>query len=331
MLSDRVQRQIDRLLDQAEEAIALRQWADLRAHCEVVLNLDPDNSDAAQYLALAEKSSATAVVSNNLDLLEPSEDPTPEFEGDTSVPVAPPDATSEAVLVTNPIDPRTSGSRVRELMVANTKLAREQSDTPEARLSRDIRKQREASRASRGQVRKQVRERLDQASKPRSRNDVRKQREASDRSRRQVRKQVQERISQASKPRSRNLDSHTGRSPADSQTFFNQLIGTAGRINRMGYLIRILASTVVAYVAVVLMGTESLGGPIGFAVYIAVLVVAFCSAVRRFHDINWGGISILLLFIPLVNIVIAFMLIFRSGTRGTNDYGNEPEGLTVGF
>ena len=47
MLSDRVQRQIDRLLDQAEKAIALRQWEDLRATCEVVLNLDRDNSDAA--------------------------------------------------------------------------------------------------------------------------------------------------------------------------------------------------------------------------------------------------------------------------------------------
>jgi ankyrin repeat protein len=59
MLSDRVQRQVDRLLDEAEEAIALRQWEDLRATCEVVLNLDPDNSDAPSYIALADKSLGT--------------------------------------------------------------------------------------------------------------------------------------------------------------------------------------------------------------------------------------------------------------------------------
>jgi hypothetical protein len=34
-----------------------------------------------------------------------------------------------------------------------------------------------------------------------------------------------------------------------------------------------------------------------------------------------GGASILLLFIPFVNIVIAFMLLFHSGTRGTNNHG----------
>ena len=76
MLSDRVQRQVDRLLDQAEEAIALRQWEELRATCEVVLNLDPDNSDAAGYLALADKSLATEVVSDSSEVIEASPDET---------------------------------------------------------------------------------------------------------------------------------------------------------------------------------------------------------------------------------------------------------------
>jgi ankyrin repeat protein len=70
MPSDRVQRQIDRLLDQAEEAIALRQWEDLRAHCEVVLNLDPDNSDATSYIALADRSLAADVVPGRPDIME---------------------------------------------------------------------------------------------------------------------------------------------------------------------------------------------------------------------------------------------------------------------
>ena len=76
MLSDRIQRQIDRLVDQADQAIALRQWEELRATCEVVLNLDPDNSDAAGYLALADKSLATEVVSDSSEVIEASPDET---------------------------------------------------------------------------------------------------------------------------------------------------------------------------------------------------------------------------------------------------------------
>jgi len=74
MPSERVQRQIVRLLDQAEEAIALWQWEDLRATCEVVLSLDPENSDATRYLALAQKSLTTDVVSDSLDVIEASPD-----------------------------------------------------------------------------------------------------------------------------------------------------------------------------------------------------------------------------------------------------------------
>ena len=91
-----------------------------------------------------------------------------------------------------------------------------------------------------------------------------------------------------------------------------------------------IGMTVAAYIAVLFMGAGLSGTLIGVVLYIAVLVVGFCTAVRRFHDFNWGGASVLLLLIPLVNIVIIFVLLFRSGTRGTNDYGNEPDGLAIG-
>jgi len=76
MLNDRVQRQIDRLVDQAQDAIALGQWEELRATCEVVLSLDPENSDATRYLSLADKSLATDVVSGDSDIIEASPDET---------------------------------------------------------------------------------------------------------------------------------------------------------------------------------------------------------------------------------------------------------------
>ena len=55
MASERVQRQIDRLLDQAEAAIATSDWATVGDRARNVLRLDPDNSDALSYLATAER------------------------------------------------------------------------------------------------------------------------------------------------------------------------------------------------------------------------------------------------------------------------------------
>ncbi|MFN0071154.1 MAG: serine/threonine-protein kinase, partial [Chloroflexota bacterium] len=53
MLSERTQRQIDRLLDQAEEAIAQLNWSVVRDRALAVLALDPENVDARNYVDAA--------------------------------------------------------------------------------------------------------------------------------------------------------------------------------------------------------------------------------------------------------------------------------------
>ena len=55
MASERIQRQIDRLLDQVEEAISQRKWPVARDNAQDVLALDPENSDARAYLAAAKR------------------------------------------------------------------------------------------------------------------------------------------------------------------------------------------------------------------------------------------------------------------------------------
>ena len=55
MVSERVQRQIERLLDEAEEAIARYDWEAVRQAAQAVIRLDPENSDALAYLAAAER------------------------------------------------------------------------------------------------------------------------------------------------------------------------------------------------------------------------------------------------------------------------------------
>ena len=55
MASERIQRRIDRLLDQAEEAMDRSDWESVRDHAKVALGLDPENTDALAFLASVEQ------------------------------------------------------------------------------------------------------------------------------------------------------------------------------------------------------------------------------------------------------------------------------------
>ena len=60
MPSERIQRQIDRLLDEAEAAFARREWAAVRDCAQDILKLDPENSDALTFLSAAQRGLAIA-------------------------------------------------------------------------------------------------------------------------------------------------------------------------------------------------------------------------------------------------------------------------------
>ena len=111
---------------------------------------------------------------------------------------------------------------------------------------------------------------------------------------------------------------------------FKELVGVDGRINRLGYLSRVVLASVAQGVAF----GALLIGPIGLAIfvvlYIPAIVVGFCTTVRRVHDFGSSGWLILWVAFPFVNIIIAFMLLFRSGTQGPNNHGDRPDGLHVG-
>ena len=53
MVSERIQRQIDRFLDEAEEAVTRGDWALAEDRAGKVLALDPENADALTYAAAA--------------------------------------------------------------------------------------------------------------------------------------------------------------------------------------------------------------------------------------------------------------------------------------
>ena len=55
MASDRMQRRIDRILDQIEDAADRRDWAAVRQGAQDVLIFDPENADALDFLAAAQR------------------------------------------------------------------------------------------------------------------------------------------------------------------------------------------------------------------------------------------------------------------------------------
>jgi class 3 adenylate cyclase len=78
MPSERIQRQIDRLLDEAEAALARFEWDSVRAQANAVLALDPNNADARTFLDAAVRAGAGA--------------PPPMPSGPAGTPEAPPSA-----------------------------------------------------------------------------------------------------------------------------------------------------------------------------------------------------------------------------------------------
>ena len=57
MASERIQRRIDLLLDEADQAVSKSDWVTVADRAQNVLALDPDNKDAATFVAAADRAS----------------------------------------------------------------------------------------------------------------------------------------------------------------------------------------------------------------------------------------------------------------------------------
>jgi hypothetical protein len=51
MASERIRRQIERLLDEADQAVTKRDWPTVRECAHDILNLEPENREATIFLA----------------------------------------------------------------------------------------------------------------------------------------------------------------------------------------------------------------------------------------------------------------------------------------
>jgi len=108
------------------------------------------------------------------------------------------------------------------------------------------------------------------------------------------------------------------------------LFTTQGRANRAWYLWHILLDDVAIFTAG--FGLLALGAFTGNPLFIAPAVGAFvggiwagiCVTVKRLHDLDRPGWHWWLLAVPLYNIYLGFVLLFKKGTDGQNQFGWNP-------
>jgi len=105
---------------------------------------------------------------------------------------------------------------------------------------------------------------------------------------------------------------------------------TRGRTNRLKYFLQIL---IPSFIAVVGNGIASAASPeaAGFGALILLTggILTIFPAVRRLHDINVSGWYFLFSLVPLANLILGLILLFKKGTEGSNQYGPDPLGGTT--
>jgi uncharacterized membrane protein YhaH (DUF805 family) len=91
-----------------------------------------------------------------------------------------------------------------------------------------------------------------------------------------------------------------------------------GRISRAKYLWTILAISVIALAVV------TVYPPLYTIMFLFVAIASANPIVKRLHDINKSGGYYWFTYIPLANFIIGMMLLFKKGTDGKNQYGDDP-------
>lgn len=132
---------------------------------------------------------------------------------------------------------------------------------------------------------------------------------------------------------------------ASDESYQPKFLSLSGRIGRMRYFVYASGLTFLFYLAIAIVGIVAavlipslasagaggvetapvmLIGLLAIVGFIAVLVMSWGYMVRRLNDFNASGWLSLLMLVPLVNLILGLVLIFKKGSQGENDYGAAP-------
>lgn len=101
-----------------------------------------------------------------------------------------------------------------------------------------------------------------------------------------------------------------------------QLWSPRGRVGRLRYLAWVFGFQFLVGVPAGILSAivPDLAGVLVVALYLVVFVFSVLMAIKRSHDMDWSGWSVLLMLIPLA----ALIWVFKAGTEGPNRFGNPP-------
>lgn len=101
-----------------------------------------------------------------------------------------------------------------------------------------------------------------------------------------------------------------------------------GRICRRQYLLAFIL--IVFGVTILAAGIDAAGidgrasERVALALMFLLQLALIPTQIKRLHDIGWGGEVILLGIIPGINLILGLGLLIFSGTKGPNEYGEDP-------
>jgi amino acid transporter len=111
-------------------------------------------------------------------------------------------------------------------------------------------------------------------------------------------------------------------------------VSTQGRLNRAKYFLRLLAIAVLTQIVVFAAGVflrmimgrsaDQVAPLITAVISLAGTVLSASQVVKRLHDLDKPGSHYWLLLVPLYNIYLMLVLLFKKGTEASNQYGENP-------
>ena len=98
-----------------------------------------------------------------------------------------------------------------------------------------------------------------------------------------------------------------------------------GRIGRVRYLAHLMVYNLAMVAAMVLFFI--LGNPgilLGIILYLVGIVLSIFAGAQRLHDLDKSAWFLLLGLVPIANIILGVLMLFASGSQGSNRFGAPP-------
>ena len=119
------------------------------------------------------------------------------------------------------------------------------------------------------------------------------------------------------------------------KVFFKNYFNFSGRARRMEYWSYALVNFIITlpfyvlhFIDIAKSDFQNPFSPYYFIIMLislATLLPSLGVFVRRMHDTNRSGWWFLIAFVPLIGAIVILVFLFTEGTKGVNNYGNDPK------